>query len=145
MKQIIFFCIFLFLKQFLFAQKKLDKCDLLLHFYNDTTFSALFLDIHEVDDTIIVIDSSKTFIGCNLKNQKGKPLLVQYENNLNFSPSNRVNIKAWQNKILIYKVNKVKSTYEIHFFYKYTNALGSVKYRIHRNKIKNISYSLGQL
>ena len=122
-------------------------CKILNSFISDTTIQHLFGNDQQLSDTITIIDSLNLFKPCNLSTMNHKTVIIipSQESNLNPNPNYRMDINEWRNKILIYKVISTKSSYQLYFFYKPTNAVGYVQYKIKGNTILGVKYHIGQL
>jgi hypothetical protein len=122
-------------------------CKILNAFISDTTIQHLFGDDQQLSDTITIIDSLNLFKPCNLSTMNHKTVIIipSQESNLNPNPNYRMDINEWKNKILIHMVISMKSFYKLYFFYKPTNAVGYVHYRLKGNTILGVKYNIGQL
>ena len=128
------------------SQDNSVSCKILNHFISDVKILDLFDIEISSKDTITIIDSCGSFENCAPFFSGQKKIILKHDvGKLNLDPNFRNDLNEWKNKVLIYKLVVYKSYYEIYFFYKPTNALGSVKYKIRSKKIVGIEYKLGQI
>lgn len=122
------------------------NCKILKSFLLDERINDLVrIDSNNSHD-IIILDSCKAFSECSEMQILSKNIVViQKMDEFNLNPAYRADILEWKNRVLFYKVETKKKSREFFFFYKPTNALGSVVYRIKKGRIKDIEYRLGQL
>lgn len=95
---------------------------------------------------LLVMDSSGAFRHCPGFTVGQVSVRVDgFDRMLNLDPQNRKDVMKWQRRLLVYKYEVDGKFREVYFFFKPTNAVGSVRYKVSDKGVDAVKYNLGQL
>lgn len=95
---------------------------------------------------LLVMDSSGAFRHCPAFVAGQVSVRVDaFDRMLNLDPQNRKDVARWQRKLLVYTYEVDGKFREVYFFFKPTNAVGSVRYKVSDKGVEAVKYNLGQL